>query len=122
MNNFAIEIDQGKVEAAEEGYRLAMIDLKDSDAYKKEVEEWTSVLARLWAAVDKPIDKSRIKEYKRELSSVPFGLLEIAVGRCIRENEYNNVPTIGKIWSAVRRELGNPHDIDLALEQWVYSR
>ncbi len=84
-------------------------------------KEWLEVIARLWEAVDKPIDAARLKNYQRELAIVPLGLLEKAVSRCIRENTFSNVPPIGKVWEAVTHELGNPHDITQALENWAES-
>ena len=86
------------------------------------LKEWMDVLVRLWDATDKPLDAKRLQNYRRELENVPMGLLEKAVSRCIRENTYNNIPSVGKVWEAVRKELGNPFDIDAAIERWIESR
>jgi hypothetical protein len=39
-----------------------------------------------------------------------------------RENVYHVVPLPGVLWAAVRRELGNPWDVRLAMEEWVERR
>jgi hypothetical protein len=85
-------------------------------------KEWTEVLVRLWDAIDKPVDVKRLQNYYRELGGVPFGLLEASVSRCIRENTYTNIPSIGKVWEAVRKELGDPYDIDQGIENWKETR
>ena len=76
------------------------------------------MLARLWEAIDKPIDADRLQVYRRELGIIPLGLLEKAVSRCIRENTWLTVPPVGKIWEAVRTELGNPFDVNQAILDW----
>jgi len=53
---------------------------------------------------------------------VPLGLLELAVRRVIRENTYNVVPLPGVVWEAVRRELGEPWDVRMAMEDWEERR
>ena len=60
--------------------------------------------------------------YRKSLGEVPLGLLERAMRRVIRENVYHVVPLPGVVWEAVRRELGDPWDIRLAIEDWVESR
>ena len=84
--------------------------------------EWLEVLVRMWDAVDKKVDAKRLKQYRRELESLPLGLLDLAVSRCIRENTFTSVPSVGKIWEAVRKELGNPFDLDAAIETWQKKR
>lgn len=96
--------------------------LSDEEINQAAQKEWLEVLVRLWEAVDKPVDVKRLKNYSRELGSVPMGLLEAAVSRCIRENTYTNVPSVGKVWEAVRKELRNPYDLDAAIETWKESR
>jgi hypothetical protein len=49
-------------------------------------------------------------------------LLELAVRRVIRENTYNVVPLPGVVWVAVRKEIGEPWDVRLAMEGWVENR
>jgi hypothetical protein len=46
----------------------------------------------------------------------------MGVRRVIRENVYHVVPLPGVVWAAVRRELGDPWDVRLAMEDWVFSR
>jgi len=53
---------------------------------------------------------------------VPLGLLERSVRRVIRENVVHVVPLPGVVWAAVRRELGDPWDVRLAMEDWVERR
>ena len=60
--------------------------------------------------------------YRRSLGEVPLGLLELAVRWVIRENVYHVVPLPGVVWAAVRRELGDPWDVRLAMEDWVERR
>jgi len=86
------------------------------------LEEWLAVLAELWTAAGKPVDAARLKVYQRTLEDIPLGLLELAVHRVIRENTWQVVPTPGAVWSAVKRELGNPGNVSLAMEQWVERR
>ena len=84
-------------------------------------DDWVMVLVRLWDAVGKSVEAEpeRLDVYRRELVEVPRGLLERAVSRVIRENQYNNVPTVGVIWNALRAELGHPYDIQDAIQNWV---
>jgi hypothetical protein len=51
-----------------------------------------------------------------------LGMLELAVLRVIRENPYQMVPLPGAVWVAVRKELGNPHDVHAAIEAWCEAR
>jgi hypothetical protein len=85
-----------------------------------EISEWVGELVRLWDAVGKPLDASRLEIYQRELGDIPLGLLRLAISRVIRENTYSNVPPVGTIWAAVRKELGDPHDLMQSLADWVY--
>jgi len=82
--------------------------------------EWLEVLSGMWEAIGKPLDEKRLQKYAKELNGIPLGLLEKAVNRAIRNSgDYQVVPTISAIWGALRRELGNPYDIDVAIERWV---
>ena len=94
------------------------VDQKTKDIEEMAMMEWLGVLTRLWDAIGKPLDADRLEVYRRELGDVPFGLLEKAVSRVIRENTYSNVPPVGTIWAAVRKELGNPSDLEDAIRRW----
>ncbi len=83
------------------------------------LEEWLGVLAELWTAAGKPLEADRLQVYRQSLGEVPLGLLELAVRRVIRENVVHVVPLPGVVWAAVRRELGDPWDVRLAMEDWV---
>jgi hypothetical protein len=80
------------------------------------------VLAELWTAAGKALEADRLQVYRQSLGEVPLGLLELAVRQVIRENVYHVVPLPGVVWTAVRRELGDPWDIKLAMEDWVERR
>jgi hypothetical protein len=90
-----------------------------SEEYDLALEEWLGVLADLWTAAGKPLEADRLQVYRRSLEDVPLGLLELAVQRVIRENVYHVVPLPGVVWVAVRRELGEPWDVRMALEDWA---
>jgi len=77
------------------------------------------VLAELWTTVGKPIDAERLKVHQKALGSVP---LELAVMRVIRENPYQVVPLPGVVWAVVRKELGNPYDVNAGIEAWCEER
>jgi len=82
-------------------------------------EEWLGILSELWTSVEKPIDPDRLEVYQKTLGEVPLGLLELAVKRVIRENTYQVVPVPGVIWEAVKKELGNPIDVKMAIDDWL---
>jgi len=86
---------------------------------KTPAEEWLGVLTELWTSVEKPIDPDRLELYQKALGDVPLGLLERSVKRVIRENTYQVVPVPGVIWEALKKELGNPFDVQLAVEAWL---
>lgn len=90
----------------------------DEDIHQDALHEWLEVLAQLWTAFGKPVDASQMIVYQRSLGSLPLGLLDRAVQRVIREHDFNNVPTVAEVWKAVRKELGNPVDLDRAIEVW----
>ena len=81
-------------------------------------EEWIAILSRLWIAFDKPLDPERLQIYIHELGSVPLGLLELAVSRTIRNHKFSNVPSVADVWRSVNAELGNPYDVDQAIQEW----
>jgi len=86
------------------------------------LEEWLSVLSRLWTAYDKPIDANRLTLYRDMLARIPLGLLERAIDRAVQEHMYNSVPTVAEVWQAVRKELGNPYDIEQGIQEWCDRR
>jgi hypothetical protein len=90
----------------------------DEEIHDLAMDEWLGQLVRLWDAVGKPLEADRLAIYQRELADIPLGLLELAISRVIRENTYNNVPAVGIIWKAVRKELGDPHDVMDAISEW----
>ena len=96
------------------------LELISDEAYQEALDEWIGVLSRLWTACGKIPDTDRLVLYQEELAIVPLGLLQKAVSRAIREHAYNNVPTVGELWAAVRKELGDPHDIEQAISDWKY--
>ena len=90
----------------------------DEDIHQDALQEWLEVLAQLWTAFGTPVDASQMIVYQRSLGSLPLGLLDRAVQRVIREHEFNNVPTVAEVWKAVRKELGNPVDLERAIAVW----
>ena len=85
--------------------------------------EWLETLSGMWEAIGKPLDEKRLQKYAKELNGIPLGLLEKAVSRAIRNSgDYQVIPTISAIWGALRRELGNPYDIDQAIERWIETQ
>lgn len=85
--------------------------------------ERVKILSEMWDAIGKPLDEKRLQKYAKELKGIPLGLLEKAVSRAIRNSgDYQVVPTISAVWKAVRHELGNPYDIDEAIERWMETR
>ena len=93
-----------------------------SEGYDLALEEWLGVLAELWKAAGKPVEADRLEIYAKSLGDVPLGLLKLAMLRVIRENTYNIVPLPGVVLEAVRRELGNPWDIKMAIEAWIEAK
>ncbi len=76
----------------------------------------------MWTAAGKPLEADRLQVYRQPLREVPLALLELAARRVIRENVYHVGPPPGMVWEAVRRELGDPWDIRMAMEDWVECR
>lgn len=87
-------------------------------AYQVALAEWTGILAQLWTGIGKPLEPERLKIYRDQLQAVPLGLLELAVTRVMREETWLIVPSAGRIWEAIRKELGDPHDLDYSLQIW----
>ena len=96
--------------------------MTEQEIYEAQKAEWVDILKRMWTVLNKPPDLKQLEIYTDELGEIPLGLLEQAVGRCIRENQYNNVPSGGAVWQALRRELGNPYDICQAIGEWVQAK
>jgi len=96
----------------------SMFEMSNEQIYNLALEEWMGVLASMYTLIGKPVDIERLKIYRRNLSRVPLGLLELAIDRVFRENTYQTVPVTGVIWEAIRKELGNPYDLDSSLERW----
>jgi hypothetical protein len=94
----------------------------DQEIYQMAYADWMAVLSRLWKAANRPVDAEQLQIYIQELGEVPLGLLQKAISRAMQENQYSNVPTIGKVWEAVRRELGNPYDVRLAINEWTLAQ
>lgn len=92
--------------------------MSNEQIYVMAREDWTSLIAQLWLAAGKPVDPERLAVYGKALATVPFGLLEQAISRTIRQHRFANVPTVGDVWDAVRAELGNPSDVSQAIAEW----
>lgn len=97
-------------------YRRAMTE---DECQQAALEEWLEVLSTLWVAYDKPLDPVRLVLYQNIIGKLPLGLLKLSIEQTLRDHgKYNNVPTIGEVWDAVRVVLHNPHDLDRAIEEW----
>jgi hypothetical protein len=97
-----------------------MTDLEpmtDEQINQMTIQEWLEMLAQLWTAVGKPIDPERLNVYRQALETIPLRLLELAVRRVIRENQYQVVLLPGAVEEALRKELGGPWEVNLALER-----
>ena len=82
--------------------------------------EWQSPLAELWSALGKDVDPKALAQYTRVFKEIPAGLLVKMADRAVKDNGvYKNVPTIGACWESLRKVLGNPYDIDAAIETWI---
>jgi hypothetical protein len=100
---------------------MAERDWTEQEIYQAALAEWTGILAQLWTAIGKPIEPERLQVYRDQLGDVPLGLLERSIRRVLRENTWSNVPPIGTIWQAIRKELGDPYDLQIAIENWQPS-
>lgn len=91
----------------------------EDECQQAALEDWLEVLSRLWVAYDKPLDPIRLVLYQNMLGKLPTGLLELAIEQTVKDHgKYNNVPTVGEVWDAVRVVLHNPHNLDQAIEDW----
>lgn len=94
---------------------LPEIDMTERDEKPLLHEEWIGVITQLWTSIGKPLDPERLRIYCSQLQQVPIGLLERSITRLMKENTWLSVPPIGAIWQAVRHELGDPYDLNIAL-------
>lgn len=101
--------------------------ITDESIYKAAYGEWVGVLASMWDAIGKDVDDRRLKVYAEQFKNIPYGLLEKAVARAIRNNgNYLTVPSVSALWDAIKREAGDSMNIDFrnrdaleAVETWV---
>jgi hypothetical protein len=101
-------------------YRKVM---NEEDCDQAALEEWLETISLLWVAYDKPLDPVRLVVYQSMLGKLPTGLLKLAVEQTVRSHgKYNNVPTVGEVWEAVRVVLHNPRDLDKAIADWSAYR
>lgn len=97
-------------------YRRVM---SEDECHQAALEDWLEILSRLWVAYDKPLDPVRLVIYQNMLGKLPSRLLELAIEQAVKDHgKYNNVPTVGEVWAAVRVVLHNPRDIDQAIDEW----
>lgn len=102
---------------------IEVIDEEDKALWMQQYQEWQEPLVGLWTAIGKEVDPAALKHYTRQFGSVPQGLLQQMADRAIKDNGiYKSVPTIGACWQALYKVLGNPQDIDRAIEHWVEQR
>jgi len=90
----------------------------DSQIFQMAYEEWVGVLAQLWTCIGKPVEADRLRIYCDQLKKLPLGLLEASIAKLMMENTWLTVPPVGAIWQAVRHELRDPYDLEIALEAW----
>src|SRR5690242_3931411 len=93
--------------------------MTDKEIYQLAMDEWVGVIAHLWEVIGKPVDEKRLELYAKDLDIVPLGLLEASIKRAIRANTYNNIPTIGAIWDAVRKEVRLSDYPSMSLEEAI---
>lgn len=92
-------------------------------AYADVYGEWLDILKGMWEAIGKPVDERRLQEYARHFKEIPMELLRDSVDRAIRDNGvYQTIPTVGALWEAVRKILGNPYEIGQAIAEWEQAR
>ena len=80
--------------------------MSDAEIYKLAREDWLNILRQLWEATGKPVNPAQLKVYAKQLGMIPLGALEAVIGEILKDHQYNNVPTIGEIWSALRTRFG----------------
>lgn len=81
---------------------------------------WLEVLVKMWDAVDKEVDQKRLAVYAEQFREIPYGLLNLAVDRAIRNNgSYLTVPSVGALWTAIKVEAGDRSgDVIEAVQLW----
>lgn len=96
--------------------------MTEDEIYQAALEEWLSVLSRLWTAYGKTIDPLQMTVYRDMLGRLPMGLLELTIDRVVQDHVYNSVPTVAEVWQAARKVLGQPVDLGQAIEEWADQR
>ena len=81
-------------------------------------KDWLTVLSDLWTAYDKKLNPAQMKIYVRQLDFIPIGLLRKAVDRAILEKKFNTTPSPNEVISALNKELDDPYDLAVAVEDW----
>lgn len=112
---------------SEETIRDILLEDAELDQRTRKIfyQEWLGLLVKMWDAVDKEVDEKRLAVYAEQFKPVPFGLLEKAVGRAIRNNgKYLTVPSVGALWDAIRQELGNDTSRDVleSIQHWMQTQ
>lgn len=106
------------LKTANRKFQLADYPVKsDKEIYQIALKDWYGILASMWTAIGKPVDKKRLQIYGKDLSSVPCELLERAIKRIRLNTTFNAIPTIGEIWQAVKIELAQ--DNCTTPEEWI---
>ena len=85
----------------------------DAEIKSMLMKEWSDLFDALWYAIGKPIDQKQKSVYARALSNIPYGLLDKAINKVLKEHKYSNIPTIAEIINAVRSVLGISSDANL---------
>jgi hypothetical protein len=91
------------------------------DGPQSPLEDWLGVLSQLWTAFGKTPAEEQLAVYQQTLGTIPLGLLEPAIQEVLRSHRYNSVPTIGDVIAAIRQVLGDPNDLQQAIEDWQDS-
>ena len=100
-------------------------EITEESIYQAAYGEWIGVLASMWDAIGKDVDERRLAVYEKQFKHIPLGLLEKAVARAIRNNgNYLSVPSIGALWSAIKKETGEYPNMDVleAVKLWEDRR
>lgn len=83
--------------------------------------DWLNVLARLWIASGREVDKRQLMVYEQALGMLPLGLLEAAVNEVLYQHRYASVPTIADVAEMAKRIAGVA-DLHKASEAWIAQR
>ncbi len=94
--------------------------MSENDIRKAAKLEWLKTLSELWIFFGKQIDEERLRVYARDLSYVPLGLLEQAVRRAVREQQYHTTPTLRAVEDALCRVLSVERfsELESAIAAW----